>query len=446
MEDSEKMKEKKIEFETLSLDFEIDKDNWQLNLAKSQTKVKDFRQIRLLTEVTDDSFVPIEVTDEGDTFAFHFTVDPTKKTWEDLKQLRRNDKLRLLCNVAQLKKYLHTRITFFLHPDNLIFDNNLMPSVIYRGVRDLLPPFEMDEKGFLKQLQCLSIALISPNYDYDQLYNGALKEAQATEFERQVISMQDLDSLIDYLHESYDDEQEKSEKEMQVYPVKRFRLFKQLSIIMIVLTVLLAAPLVYLGFFHLPYNQHLLDAHENYLASDYGGVITTLEDEKADKLPKASKYILANSYINTAHLSAEEKKSVMKNVSLKSDDNYLLYWIYDGRGEFGDALDTAKYLDDPQLIMYGLIQKIEATKNDPDLDGEERDEEIKSLKDELKDYREEYNLEEDEDEESESTEDDQDAEESDDNDSNDDKSDKDESDDDEKSSDDKDKKKKSEKD
>src|SRR5699024_10800879 len=202
----------------------------------------------------------------------------------------------------------------------------------------------------------------------------------------------------------------------------------------------------YLDFFHLPYNQHLLDAHENYLASDYGEVITTLEDENADKLPKASKYILANSYINTAHLSAEAKKSVMKNVSLKSDDNYLLYWIYDERGEFGDALDTAKYLDDTQLHMYGLIQKIEATKNDPDLDGEERDEEIKSLKDELKDYREEYNLEEDEDEASESTDDDQDPEESDDNDSNDDKSDKDESDDDEKSSDDKDKKKKSEKD
>src|SRR5699024_4257494 len=107
MEDSEKMKEKKIEFETLSLDPTIDKDNRQLTLAKSQTNVQDFRQIRLLTEVTDDSFVPIEVPDEGDTFAFHFTVDRTKKMWEDLKQLRRNEKLRLLCNVAQLKKYLH---------------------------------------------------------------------------------------------------------------------------------------------------------------------------------------------------------------------------------------------------------------------------------------------------------------------------------------------------
>src|SRR5699024_6007401 len=124
------MKEKKIEFETLSLDFEIDKDNWQLNLAKSQTKEKDFRQIRLLTEVTDDSFVLIDVTDEGDTFAFHYMVYHTKKAWEDLKQLRRNEKLHLLCNVALLKKYLHSRITFFLHPDNLIFDDNLMPSVI----------------------------------------------------------------------------------------------------------------------------------------------------------------------------------------------------------------------------------------------------------------------------------------------------------------------------
>src|SRR5699024_3395492 len=152
------------------------------NLAKSQTKVKDFRQIRLLTEVTDDSFVPIEVTDEGDTFAFHFTVDPTKKTWEDLKQLRRNDKLRLLCNVAQLKKYLPTRITFFLLPRDLRSVDNLMPSVIHSWVSDLLPRFEMDEKGLLNQVQCLIITRSSLKYDVDQLYNGARNEAQATEF------------------------------------------------------------------------------------------------------------------------------------------------------------------------------------------------------------------------------------------------------------------------
>lgn len=57
---------------------------------------------------------------------------------------------------------------------------------------------------------------------------------------------------------------------MQIVPIKRFRLFKQLSIIMIVLSVLLAVPLIYLTFFNMPYNQHLLEAHEEYLANDYG--------------------------------------------------------------------------------------------------------------------------------------------------------------------------------
>lgn len=273
-----------------------------------------------------------------------------------------------------------------------------MPFVIYRGIRDVIPPYEINEQGFLKQLQCFSIALISPKYDFEQLYNGALEVARETEFERQVGDMKNLDDLIDYLRKSYDNEQHHMEKKMQIVPIKRFRLFKQLSIIMIVLSVLLAVPLIYLTFFNMPYNQHLLEAHEEYLANDYGEVISTLEDEKADNLPKATKYILAHSYINTEHLSTEEKESVMKNVSLKSDDNYLLYWIYNGRGAFGDALNQAKYLDDPQLIMYGLIKKIESVKNDPELDGDERDEELKKLQNDLKDYRKEYDLVEDEDE------------------------------------------------
>ncbi len=391
------MKEKTIEFETLSLNFTIEEDNWQLNMAKSQTRVKDFRQTRLLKEVPSDTFVPVEVTDEGDTFVFDYTVDQTYKRWEDLLTLHRNDKLRLLCNVAQLKHHLNARVSFFLHPDNLVFNDNLIPLVIYRGIRDIIPPYEINEKGFLKQLQCLSIALISPKYDFDQLYNGALEIARETDFERQVGDMKSLDDLIDYLHDSYESEQRQAETKMQIVPIKRFRLFKQLSIVMIVLSLLLAAPLIYLAFFHTPYKQQLLDAHEKYLANDYGEVISVLEDEKADKLPKATKYILAHSYINTEHLSADEKESVMKNVSLKSDDNYLLYWIYNGRGAFGDALNQAKYLDDPQLIMYGLIKKIESVKNDPELDGDERDEELKKLQNDLKDYRKEYDLVEEED-------------------------------------------------
>ena len=52
----------------------------------------------------------------------------------------------------------------------------------------------------------------------------------------------------------------------------------------------------------------------------------------------------------------------MKNISLKSDEKYLLYWMYNGKGNFDKSLDLAKTLDDPQLIMYYLVKQIESLK------------------------------------------------------------------------------------
>src|SRR5699024_6886760 len=80
------------------------------------------------------------------------------------------------------------------------------------------------------------------------------------------------------------------------------------------------------------------------------------------------------------------------NVSLKSDKIYFLSVIHNGQGDFEQSLDLAKYLDDPQLIMYGLVKKIEQDKNDPDLSGSERDEAVSKSQEELDQYREKYNL------------------------------------------------------
>src|SRR5690606_2997537 len=129
-----------------------------------------------------------------------------------------------------------------------------------------------------------------------------------------------------------------------------------------------------------------------YLISNYDGVITTLNGENAEKMPKSTKYILAHSYLITEPLSDNDKKVIQNNLSLNSDSNYLLYWIYNGRGEFEEAMEKAKYLDDPQLIIYGLIKQIEAAKNNPKLSGSERDKLVKELQQELSEYREEYQL------------------------------------------------------
>lgn len=385
------MKEKTIQFEDLTLPFVMEEDKWRLTLAKSQTRIKDMQQLRIMTE-TSGPFAAVQVEEDADHFKFLFQVDSGTKKWNDMEKLARNEKLRMLCNVAGLRNYLTTRLTFFLHPDNLVFDDNLMPMVIYRGIRDLVPPYHMDEHMFHKQLQCLAIALFSKKFNFDQLYNGSLQNAKDTEFERQISETNDLTELVEFLQESYQTEQRKTEREMQAVPIKRFRMFKRLSIIMIVVSILLAAPLAYFVFMRLPYQDNLLAANAEYLASDYNGVITTLEGENPEDLPSAVKYILATSYIQVENLSDQEKEVIMNNVSLKSNEDYLLYWIYNGRGEFDESLEKARFIDDPTLIMYGLIKQIEQTKNNPDLDGNERDEEVTNLQNELEEYREEYNV------------------------------------------------------
>lgn len=385
------MKEKTIHMESLSYHFSIKEDQWQVKLPKSQTRVKDIRQMSLINS---DSglFVPSSVEEEDDLFCFSFTVDPKARSWNEILKLDRKDKLRLLCNLARFKNCLTTRMTFFLHPDNLIVDDNLIPAIVYRGIRDLVPPYHLDEKSFTLQYKCLTIALFSKKYSYEELIAGSLQQAKDTEFERQVVELEDSESLIQLLNRKYGEEKLAAEKTMQVVSKKQFRLYKRLTFSLVALTVILAIPLAYLGLIKIPFQGHLLEADRSFLALDYNNVINNLENLEPKDLPDSSKYVLAYSYIESERLSDKQKEAILNNISIKSDPNYLLYWIYNGRGEFSQSIDLAKYIDDPQLIMYGLIKKMEQVKNDPDLSGTQREKKVQQYQDQYETYAEKYGL------------------------------------------------------
>ncbi|WP_152655086.1 type VII secretion protein EssB [Oceanobacillus sp. CFH 90083] len=385
------MNEVKIELDQMTWELKKNKNKLETVIPKSQTNLQHSRLFDLIQK---DTFflTPMEVEEEEDQYRFIYTIRPDRKTWADVKKLKYHEKLRLLRNIGKLRVFLSSRATIFIHPENLLFDDNLMPEVICRGIHDIVPPFENNQDKLLKQYKCYVIACFSKKYTFDQLYHGALEQAGETELERNLKPLQTIEEVEAFLEEQYRKEQKEVDKRMRLVPFRRFRLFKQLSIIMAILSVLLAVPLIYYALLNNPFQDKQLEAHGDFLTNNYNQVISTLEGENPENFPRQTKYILAYSYIQVESLADNEKEAIMNNVSVNSNEDYLLYWIYNGQGELEESLEIAKFINDPQLIIYGLIQNIGQVQNNPDLTGEERDSELDRLQSELDQMIEDYEL------------------------------------------------------
>lgn len=97
-------------------------------------------------------------------------------------------------------------------------------------------------------------------------------------------------------------------------------------------------------------------------------------------------YELAYSSVTNERLDEEQKKNVLSNITLQTDPDYLKYWIYLGRGEAENAVDIARAMEDGELITYGLLKLREEVKADKDLTGEEMQEKLNEIDQEVAEY------------------------------------------------------------
>ena len=379
------MKENKIKIDHHTYDLAVTEKGRRVKFTESETRVKQFEQLELL-EKANPLFATAKVFKEDETYIIEYDCKPKNRSFEEVSELERVDKLRAMINIAKLQAMIHTRYTFFLHPSNLVFDLNLMPILIHRGIKDVLPPYDNHEEIFLKQYQALVIAMFSKKYPFESLYTGSLNRASTTKFEKNIIHGKTVSEVVAILEEAFEQEMEFKRKNKILVSKKSFRLFRSLAIGFIVATLLLTIPISYFAFFQVPYQERLLAANEYFLRGDFDRVIIELRGENPARLPLTAQFQLAHSYVWGEPLNAEQLDSIMRNISLRSDRQYLLYWIHNGRGEFEESLDIARLLDDLELIIYSLTKKLEVVRNDSTLSGAERTERQNQIRAELERY------------------------------------------------------------
>src|SRR5699024_10290165 len=123
-----------------------------------------------------------------------------------------------------------------------------------------------------------------------------------------------------------------------------------------------------------------------FYQEEYSSVIDTLHKSNHEKMPRIVQYELASSYIVNESLTEEQRKNIQGNITLQSDKRYFLYWIDIGRGNYQEAIDTARVLEDRDLIVFSLLKQREYVKTDPSLSGKEREDELKQIQQEIDEY------------------------------------------------------------
>ena len=378
------MTEERFVFGEQPFIYEKNETNWQLSLKRSDVASQDLREL-LLLDLHHPLFLEQAMVADEDSVTFTYELESHGLSYEELKTRTISERIRLALNVFALEAALDLPVTFLLHPANLFITKDAQAKIAYRSVPGIMTPQSLSAEDFLRQAKCFAVTLFS-DLDFMDLYNGSLELETLPDFLNELRQTKDLATGVAVLEKYYLEKSAQEKADLVLVPSRRHRVFKLATIWLTVSVVLLFIPLIYLIFLQNPFKEKLLQADTAFIKVDYSGVITELEGIAPSSLPNTQKYELAYSYIQGLEFSSDQKKVILNNVTLKSDELYLTYWIQIGRNSFEDALYTAKRINDSDLILYALTQEIKQVREDDKLSGKDREAKLESLENEYKKY------------------------------------------------------------
>ena len=381
------MENKILTYENKTLELNLNETNDCLTatILQSFTQITNEAELNLLTKENDD-FLPVEITHDGEEIHFTFALNERLHDWSKTTALTKVEKLQLLLNVFKFSKYIDSRYTCILDPQNLFYDDSYLPKMMYRGIINKIEPFNFSETEFLLQYKSLIVTTMNHKYQYESLYKGDINLVKNTQFFRDIVQADSLTELEAIIAEAYYKEKSKQQKSMQLVKKTKHAWYGRIALFSSILAAALAVVIIYQTFFVIPYQNQLFKATESFLIEDHNATIQLLEKEKVEQLPQSTKYQLAHSYIQNEPLLKEQKTIILNSLSFKSSENYLLFWIYTGKGEQDKALDIAKALNDTELLIYATQKKLDILSKDTTLSGSEKEELRSELTTKLEEY------------------------------------------------------------
>jgi type VII secretion protein essB len=312
-------------------------------------------------------------------------------SWDKLTTMIEEEKLRHLINVGQLFNSLKDSIyTYELSPSNLVFSRNGNPLFIFRGVKGQVPPYDaLKLETFTVNFKAMIVSLLDKKVSYEKLVEGQSPFYKGKLFCETIMKSENLDEIIALLLEKYLEEKEQNKEKFSRVPNKLVSRLKWTTIIASFIGVLSIVGVFYFALFAMPNQQMISGLRLAFVNQDYSSVVSTVKNTDSKSLSQDDAYMVAYSVIKTEPLT-ETQKTELSKISTQSSTDYLRYWVLIGQSKVDEAIDIASYLDDPQLLMYGLTKKVDEVQRNPNLTSEQRTEQLNNYKSKLEELKKNY--------------------------------------------------------
>ena len=336
-------------------------------------------------------FVNQNVIEEEGKLTIESLLTDEYYSWDKLITMIDEEKLRHLINIGQLFHALQDSIyTYNLSPNNLVFSRNGNPLFVFRGIKGQVPPYDvvsLDE--FTVNFKAMIVSLLDKKTSYEKLIEGQSPFYKGKIFCETIMKAENLDEIISLLEEKYLEEREQNKEKFSRVPNKLVSRLKLTTLITSLIGFFSLVGVLYFLLFAMPSQQMISDLRLAFVHQDYSAVVSTVKNTDSKSLSQDDSYMVAYSVIKTEPLT-EAQKTELSKISTQSNTDYLRYWVLIGQSKIDEAMDIASYLDDPQLLMYGLTKKIDEVQRNPNLTSEQRTEQLNNYKGKLEELKKNY--------------------------------------------------------
>ena len=313
----------------------------------------------------------------------YFVEKEANSLSEIIPKLSLVDRLKLSQKLQFLSEFRGYLIVPYINPDNLFIIGDLV-KVAHRGYSHILIPNYENPESYFDTYKALILYVINPKLSFVDLIDGSA--AIRTPFSEEIKQSESFEELNRILDEQVAVQMAKQSEETTIVSKRRFNIYKWSTFILPIAVIVLVIFSSIMYFKVIPLKERIINAEIQFTNSNYAKTIDILKDDNPKKLPTGTKYALAISSIKQDTLSNTQKKNVLKNISMKSNENILLYWTYLGFGKYEKTLDIAQNIGDTQMILYAYQKLYNKVSADSEMKGSEKQQKLKEYKEQIKNY------------------------------------------------------------